>query len=177
MLRPSNKQIENYVFIDSDIIDKPCDVAIVFGGTNMIPYRADKAIELYNNKLVKKILLTGGKTLFSKEIESILMLNYLLNNNIPKEDIILETKSKTTKQNIINSLKLINKETIILITSDFHLKRVKYLFKKYSNNKFYLYGTKDNITDKDNWYKTIKGRKQIIREYFLLKSLLVKKDD
>ena len=177
MLRPSNKQIEDYIFINNDIIDKPIDIAIVFGGTNMIPYRVDKAIELYNKKLIKKILLTGGKTLFSKEIEANLMLDYLLKNNIPKEDIILETKSKTTKQNIINSLKLINNETILLITSDFHLKRVKHLFRKYSNNKFYLYGTKDKITDKDNWYKTIKGRKQIIREYFLLKSLLVKKDD
>ena len=138
----------------------------------MIPFRVDIAIDLYNKGLVKKILLTGYKPLLStkKEVEADIMLDYLLKHNIPKEDIILERKSKTTKENIINSIKLINKDdSIILISSDFHLKRIKKLFTNYAKNKVYVYGSKDGITDKDNWYKTIKGRKQIIRELFLLK--------
>lgn len=168
-------KLTKYVFTTNNSITN-YDIAIVFGGPDMIPYRISKAIELYKSKKIKKILITGGIGYFSKDkatTEATTMFNYLKSHNIPKKDIIIENKSRNTKENILNSINIItnkytlNKTKIILISSDYHIKRCKLIFSKYSKN-ISIYGTKSSI-NKDNWYTTKSGILTIIKESFLIK--------
>lgn len=164
----NNQYNENVIF----------DIAIIFGGVSMIPYRLDAAINLYNNKKVKKILVSGGIGFLSldrKNREAHKMQEYLLINGVKKEDIIIEDKSRNTYENIIKSSSILKESynleniKIILITSDFHLKRCMELMKKNTSVKDpYGIGIKDGKNDLENWHSYSKGRKNIRVEAILL---------
>ena len=100
--------------------------------------RVNKALNLYLRGIVKKIYLSGGvgKTSTNrKQTEAEVMKTILMGYGVPETDIIIEDKSTTTYENMINTLDLIKKESgddgeIVLITSDFHQKRSKAMISK-----------------------------------------------
>ncbi len=113
------------------------EVGIVFGGPDMIPKRVEEALNLYNKGLVKKLLLSGGIGYFNfnrKTPEAITLKDYLLKKGFSQEDIIIESSSRNTIENVANSLNILkelydlNTLTLTIITSDFHLKRSLQLF-------------------------------------------------
>lgn len=174
-MKKITKFLEKKVFIPNNQLTN-YDIAIVFGGPDMIPTRINQAIKLYNQNKISKILVTGGIGYFNKDkttTEANIMKEYLIKNKIPIKDILIENKSKNTKENIINSINILNskydlnKIKILLISSDYHIKRCQKLFSKYLNN-FSIYGVQTQI-NKNNWFNTIKGILTIIKEYFLLK--------
>lgn len=154
-----------------------CDIAILFGGYQMIPTRAKAAIDLYKNKRAKKILITGGIGYFNKnkkDTEANILYEYICSNGVNKDDIILECKSRNTYQNVKNSFELlsriynINKISIILITSDFHMKRCLYLSKAFfKTERILCYPVTSDKVNLNNWKNTHQGRKLIIQEFFL----------
>ena len=56
----TDEQIAAIVFSGIHDDRQPCDVAVVFGNSDMIQERTEKAVEMYWNHRVKKILFTGG---------------------------------------------------------------------------------------------------------------------
>lgn len=154
------------------------DIGILFGGVSMLPNRADEVIKLYKDKLIKKIIVSGGIGFLSihrlsKEANK--LKAYLIKNGIPKKDIIIEDTSRNTFENIVNSINIlkemydINKIKILLITSDFHLQRCIRLTRHLINNKnIYGKGIKDGKNDLNNWHKHLSSKKNIYVEAFLL---------
>ena len=65
------------------------------------------------------------------------------------KDIIIDDKSNNTFENIDNSLKLLpNELNIIIITSEFHLKRCLLIFKKkYPELSIIMIPSKDGYSD------------------------------
>lgn len=176
-MKKTINDVNNLLFMNNRI--DTCDVGILFGGVSMIPNRADAAIKLYNDKIIKKILVSGNKSYlnpFRHTKEANDLYEYLINKGVRKEDILIEDKSKDTYSNVKYSIKLlsklydINSINIMIITSDFHGKRCLTLLSRYvSEEHIYYYGVLDNITDRDNWFNNKYGRKIIKREMFLLK--------
>ncbi|PID82751.1 MAG: hypothetical protein CSB15_01490 [Clostridiales bacterium] len=125
------------------------DVAVVFGcgindnkPTPMLKARIDKAIELYKNKKVKKILLTGYKHgKFYDEVE--VMKNYCLKNNIPKSNILEDKNGDNTFLSVKNVVKNFNLNSAILVTQKWHLIRALYICKNIDKN-FDVVGVKAN---------------------------------
>lgn len=155
ILFKKKKELEKIVLMSSKESDNLYDYAIIFGnGRNT--KRLNKAIELYNNKIIKKIIVSGGigyLSLNRRKTEAEFMKEYLLNNKIKNEDIILEDKSKDTKENIINTIKIlnkdknINKKQILLISSNYHIKRCYLLFSKlYKKTNIFIDSSNDKIT-------------------------------
>lgn len=178
-MKKSIEDVNNLLFMNNRI--DTCDVGFLFGGVSMIPNRADAAIKLYNERIINKILVSGNKSYlnpFRKTKEANDLYEYLINKGVRKEDILIEDKSKDTYSNVKYSIKLlsklydINKINIMIITSDFHVKRCLTLLSRYIKEEHIYYcGVLDNITDKDNWFNNKYGRKIIKRELFLLKHL------
>lgn len=175
----SIEDVNNLLFMNNRI--DTCEVGILFGGVSMIPNRADAAIKLYNKRIINKILVSGNRSYlnpFRHTKEANDLYEYLINNGVRKKDIFIEDKSKDTITNVKYSIKLlsklydINNINIMIITSDFHVKRCLTLLSRHiKEDHLFYYGVKDNITDKDNWFNNKYGRKIIKREMFLLKHL------
>lgn len=130
--------IKNILFSTPKSEYLEADCLVIFGChlKNLLDERIEKAIEIYETKKVKKILLTGGIGVKGDFNESEYMKDKLLNHGIREEMIIVENKSTTTEENIINSIKILNdnklieNSKLILVSSQAHLRRIGMEFKK-----------------------------------------------
>lgn len=176
MLRTTKQDLEKIVFAeDADTLPQRCEVGIVFGGVSMIPHRVDKAVDLYHEGMLERILVTGGIGYLNTDRrtpEALKMQEYLISKDIPQYAIITEDASRNSLENVINSLELLSTDyndldaiRLALITSDFHVRRCRGMMAFHTNNSdLYGVGTIDGITDKDNWSKTLQGQRRIVQE-------------
>jgi len=118
--------------------DKQYEAGILLGGFSDYDYiknkhnfkkEADRLIytlQLYNQGIIKNIFISGGNgNLFNNNYkESETIKDFLIQNKIDSNDIMIENQSRNTKENAINSAKLLDKKNeYILITSAIHMKR------------------------------------------------------
>lgn len=109
------------------------DAAIVLGaavwGQEPSPVfreRINHAINLYKNGDIRTIIFTGGVGESNEPAEAIVGKRYAMAQQVKERDILTETQSRTTQQNLKNALAVAstNKLTKFLIVSDpLHLKR------------------------------------------------------
>jgi uncharacterized SAM-binding protein YcdF (DUF218 family) len=125
------------------------DFAIVLGGfSNFEPTnsrmqlngagdRIWQTLQLYKQKKVNKIFITGGsgKLLHQDITEADKVKTFLLTLQIPEKDIIVDALSRNTHENAENTMQWIKKHrpgaSCILITSAAHIRRACGCFKKY----------------------------------------------
>lgn len=111
------------------------DIAIVLGSgidgkepTEMLKERLNKTIEYAEKNPNAIIIVSGGQGPDEEISEAEAMKRYLVKNNISKNRIIKEDKSRNTYENIKNSKEIIqnmniNNDSIVIISSKFHLYR------------------------------------------------------
>ena len=94
-------------------------------------------IELFSEKRIKKILITGASGSLTAELkEAEILRNYLIQIGIPDSCVLSENSSNNTYENAIYSEKKLtqihaNKElNCLIITSDYHMRRALACFKK-----------------------------------------------
>ncbi len=97
--------------------------------------RIDKAYELYSEGIIKKIHFTGNKAP-GELTEAEAAFEYLLNNHsVPKENLIIETSTTTTSEQLKYLRDFISKNnektSVLIITDQFHLMRVLEMAKFY----------------------------------------------
>lgn len=136
------------------------DVAVVLGAavwskdkaSPIFAARINKANNLYNSGMVKKVQVTGGNA--PGEIsEAQVAYNYLVSYGVDPDDIMIETQTASTseqvafiRQNLIES-KMMKK--IIIVSDRFHLRRVEEIC------KFYNVQAEGIASDLQfNWYRT-----------------------
>lgn len=96
--------------------------------SKLLSNRVDKAIEVYNRCKTKPVIIpSGGKGADEKISEAEAMKRHLLEHGIPESDILLEDRSTTTEENLINSRDIIDrrlgKKKTALISSNYHIYR------------------------------------------------------
>lgn len=111
-----------------------------------VKLRLDKAFELYLKSKEEKIVLCGKYSfLYPKsnlpiKTEAQLNKEYLIGKGVSARSIFLENRSKDTIGNVYYAKKLYfipkKEKNIVVITSDFHIGRSKYLFKKIFGDKY-----------------------------------------
>lgn len=124
-----------YVYADLST-DEPADAAIVLGaaawGDNPSPVfkeRINHAIDLYHKKQVQMLIFTGGTPKPGFPTEAEVGKNYAVKKGVPKSDIIVETNSRTTYQNLafvqqeIRGISHLNR--FILVSDPYHMARAK----------------------------------------------------
>jgi len=142
-----NKLVKNWETkqISINEIEENYDLGIVLGGFSDYDYNTNRhnfkkeadrliyTIQLYNRGVIKKIFISGGngKLSSNKFKESETIKSFLINNNIPKKDILIESESKNTRENALFTAKLIRRNSKnLLITSAIHMKRSMLCFEK-----------------------------------------------
>lgn len=118
-----NIKKENYDYADYVII-YGCHIK------ELLDERLNYALKILNKHNFDKVILTGGIGVKGDFNEAEYMKNYLINNSIDESKIIIENKSRTTEENNLNimnmlDLKSIERPTsIVLITQEVHLSRI-----------------------------------------------------
>lgn len=123
--------------------------------SKLLANRIDKAIEFYHlqikvNNKKPKIIMSGGKGEDEDISEALAMKNYAIEKNIPHSDIWIEDQSRNTKENMIFSKKIIEKNSnqqsykALYTTNNYHLFRAG-LIAKEANLKAYGIGASTAI--------------------------------
>jgi uncharacterized SAM-binding protein YcdF (DUF218 family) len=122
------------------------DAVVVLGGmvNNLSKYpentelnsAADRIIQtvrIFKSNKTKKVLFTGGSgsLSFQDRTEAEGIKNLLVDLGIPQSAILIEDKSRNTRENAVYSKAILQKENltkIILVTSAFHMERALHEF-------------------------------------------------
>jgi uncharacterized SAM-binding protein YcdF (DUF218 family) len=174
-------KITDYIFLKSN--PQKADLALVFGTRHQDA--VDKTFELYKNKFVDKILVSGGinKETGKKEAEE--MSEKLINLGVKKENILAEDKSTNSLENVLFSKKIIEKEIgfenihkIIAVVKSYHSRRALMTIKKHFPKNIELIPAPYEIYDftKDNWFESEIGREKVLGEWNKIPIYLEKGD-
>lgn len=122
-----------YVLLGGGIYDK---APVSLGGTGspseVSMGRMVELVRLYR-VAPKKVVVSGGIVVSGEISEAEVYKNYLVDLGVKKEDIITETKSKTTAENAqftAEIAKKLNYKKAIVVTSATHMNRAKKSFEK-----------------------------------------------
>jgi uncharacterized SAM-binding protein YcdF (DUF218 family) len=114
------------------------DVLIVLGGgqyeggvmSDDSAIRAVYAVRAYRDGGFKHILISGGPEEQITVADSI--AEYLVAHGVPREVILLERTSNSTRENALNCVPILRRHpgTYVLMTSDYHMLRARKAFAK-----------------------------------------------
>jgi uncharacterized SAM-binding protein YcdF (DUF218 family) len=109
------------------------DAAIVLGAavwgdqpSPVLRERINHAIWLYQHGYVDKIIFTGGKANHDAYAESEVARAYAITNGVNVKDILIETKSKITEQNLEYAFEVAKEnglKTFTVVSDPLHMKR------------------------------------------------------
>ena len=113
------------------------DCAIVLGASvyndrpsPVFKERIMHAINLYKQKTVSKIIFTGGVGGEASHAESIVAANFSIRAGVLEKDILTESVSHTTQENLFQAKTLMQKHALhsaIIISDPLHLKRASFM--------------------------------------------------
>lgn len=122
----------SYMCSSADVI-----VAVSGGDTSS---RANKAIQLYKEGWGKKLLFSGASADPKSISNAEAMRRIAVQAGVPNEDIYMDEISRNTTENAKNSVDILNKlqaKTAILVSSQYHVERVKLNFRLASEDISY----------------------------------------
>ncbi|MFJ8065454.1 YdcF family protein [Psychrobacillus sp. NPDC096426] len=95
-------------------------------------YRLEAALAYAVENPHVKLVVSGGQGPDEDIEEAVLMKNFLLENGLAEERIIVENRSTSTYENLLFSQELLpdDVDSVTIITSDYHLYRAKMLARK-----------------------------------------------
>ena len=145
----------------NDIKDDKYDCILVLGAgirnNNPSPMLEDRlltAIELYNEGIAPKILVSGDHE-YNDYDEVNVMKNYLKENGVPSEDIFMDHAGLSSYDSIYRAQKIFKANSVIIVTQKYHLYRSLYIAKNIDLKAYGVSATKREY---------INQRKRDIRE-------------
>ncbi len=120
-LIPLNKRFDYVIILGAGLIDGE-------RVSKLLADRIDKALEIYKRLNRKTMLIpSGGKGSDEDISEAEAMKRYLIAREVPESDIIIEDRSTTTYENLVNSRKIIESregsKEAVLVSSNYHVFR------------------------------------------------------
>ncbi|APJ04106.1 SanA/YdcF family protein [Silvanigrella aquatica] len=159
------------IYFNSQSISPPIypkEFAIVLGASvhgdalsGALKARMQKAIELYNKKLVKNILMSGDGT-DSNYSETSAMKKFALKNGIPQDALLTDEKGYSTYATILRAKEVFNLKSAYIISQDFHLKRAVWIAREVG---IQADGVSAGNT-KDKWYYYVREFFARTKDYF-----------
>ena len=149
---------------------KHYDVGVVLGGMAEYDNNLDRlsirrggdrlwqAIHLYHLGKIDKILISGDNGFMIDDglKEALQFKEVLIDEGIPESDILVESVSKNTYQNALETKKKLDatqeNESVLLITSALHMKRSKACFEKVGFKNFGIFTT-DHFTGEERQFQ------------------------
>lgn len=159
--------IHESIIISDGLTDEnqQSDVAVIFGNTvnedgtlsDRLRARLDRGIKLYRDSLTEILFVSGG---LGKEgfYEGDKMQEYLIEQGIPRERIIVDNQGNNTQQTVSHVLQRFGTEISVAVVSQYHhISRAKLAFRKAGVNK---------VSGAHAHYFEIRDGYSCIREFF-----------
>ena len=119
---------------------RKADAAIILGAalttdgvSPVFRERINHGIWLYENKYVKKLIITGGYGEGSMASDASVGRQYAVSRGVPEIDILIEEDSKETKENLENAKRVMDLndlDTALIVSDPLHMKRAILLANK-----------------------------------------------
>lgn len=176
----TDEEITNIIFVREEPIH--ADLAMIFGASNVeeLTQRVQQGVKLYKEGFVPKLMVTGGGDLARREPEAKTMCDIAYALGIPEKDMLIENKSTNTFENasysadILRNCGLLDKiSTILLVSSEWHVHRVRLIMRKYFPADITLIccPTLQGAT-RENWLSSENYKKRVRTEASLLEAFL-----
>jgi uncharacterized SAM-binding protein YcdF (DUF218 family) len=111
----------------------PADAAIVLGAavfrdapSPVFEERIRHAVALYKAGRVRKLIMTGGLGQGDHVSEAEAARGWSVAQGVPSEDILLEARSRTTQENLANTVPLLQQHNlgrVLLVSDPLHMRR------------------------------------------------------
>lgn len=134
--------------------------------------RVDAGVALYKKDLVPKLLFSGGTDKEDRANEAETMKKIALEKNIPENAILLESKSTSTYENLLNSLPILEKnkfKKITIVTEPFHIYRAVLVARSLNLNFTYYPVTESPCWKKRGYFSLSFLQEPFSIMYYLLK--------
>ena len=112
---------------------RSADVAVVLGAaawhvkpSPVLEERINHALDLYRRGVVKKLLFTGGFGPGAPMAESEVARDFALRHGVRAADILIETKSRSTQENITEAVRIMSGRqwrSAVLVSDPLHMLR------------------------------------------------------
>jgi len=158
--------IDKLLFQGIEDTGENADCIIVLGSIKAAKYRVPVAVDAYKAGRASKVMLCGGKLRDFPEgqcSEAEHMRKAALEAGVAAEDILLESSSQNTVENILFAMAQLQRVLwlnkickVILVTTAYHMRRslaiARYLFPEHIT--VVPCPANDNNTRRDNWMNT-----------------------
>jgi len=148
---------------------KNSDAIIILSDDNFYADRATRAAELFRQNLAPVVVASGVRLRPNAGIAE-LMTHDLIERGIPKANILpFPQDADNTKEEAEFLRKLVqskNWKTVIVVTSNYHTRRAKYIFKKVfpRDVSVGIASARDGDFDPAHWYEHRKSIKRFTQE-------------
>jgi vancomycin permeability regulator SanA len=118
------------------------DIAVVLGNrveadsslSPVLEGRVDKALLLYRQGRVRRIMVSGGRGLKASKVpEGMAMKRYLMQHGVPANRIVEDNDGENTYLTAVDYKKVndsLHCSSVIVVSTFYHITRCKYIFRK-----------------------------------------------
>ena len=120
---------------------RPSESIVVLGAAQydgkpspVLRARLDHGIDLWNHKMGKVLVLTGGKGAGDTTSEADVGRSYARKHGVPDTAILLENKGRTTRESMLGVAELLESRgirTAILVSDPFHMLRLSIIGRRF----------------------------------------------
>jgi uncharacterized SAM-binding protein YcdF (DUF218 family) len=120
---------------------RPAESIVVLGAAQydghpspVLRARLDHAIELWNHRLARIVILTGGTGSGDTTSEAVVGRGYVMKHGIPEGAILLEKEGRTTRASLLAVSRILTDrgmKTAILVSDPFHMLRLWILGRRF----------------------------------------------
>lgn len=120
---------------------RPAESIVVLGAAQydgrpspVLRARLDHGIELYNHRMGKVLVLTGGRGYGDTTTEAAVGRSYAKKHGVPDTAILLENTGRTTRESMLGVADLLEKrgmKTAILVSDPFHMLRLSIIGRRF----------------------------------------------
>ena len=133
----------------------------------MLRDRLDKALEIYNKNNNIKIIVSGDSQDPTIYDEVSVMYNYLIKNNVNKDNIIKDNYGISTYDSIVRMKDIIKDKKVIIVTQKYHLYRSIFVAREYNIDSIGISAKEVNYFGKTN--REVREILARVKDYFLSK--------
>lgn len=154
-----------YYLSPEDKLAKADAIVVISGGET--ERRVELGVSIYKEGYAPALIVSGaaaeGVVSNAKS-----MASYAISAGVPRSDIYLDENAKNTFENALEVKKILEKNnfnSIILVSSPYHLRRAGIIFKQVSGAKRVLRrAALDSKWSKSSWFYSSYGRERTVQE-------------